>query len=394
MLDGITVLAVDVYLAGPFATRMLRDLGAEVIKIENADQGDAYRYLKHDYDEGVPEDLTHRFLQYNRGKQSLALDLKSEKGQEVFRELAEEADVILENLKPGSMDRFGLGYEDIHEINEEIIYCSISGFGATGPYRDRSAVDTIIQAMSGIVSQNAADAGSPTLTGIYIADMMGSMYATISILSALASPTHDGTYIDVSMLDGLVSLLNHEAAEYSASGTAEPRIRSSLVPQGVYQTADGALALNVLDQHWTVFCEILGIDDWVESGELDDPLTRQVNKDRIESRIEKVLVTEPTEYWVDRFLDHDIMVAPVQTVEEAFHDESISVRDLIRECEDEAIGKYIELDFPAKFSNYETTTEHAPRFGEDTERILRNLDYSEEAIREMFREGVITDYEH
>lgn len=393
MLDGITVLGVDIYLAGPFATRMLRDLGAEVIKVENVDRGDTYRYLKHDYDEGVPEDLTHRFLQYNRGKRSLALNLKEERGQEVFKELAADADVILENLKPGSMEKFGLGYDDIRELNEDIVYCSISGFGLTGPYKDRSAVDTIIQAMSGHVSQNAADAGSPALTGIYIADMIGSMYATISILSALASETHDGTHIDVSMLDGLVSLLGHEAAEYSASGTAPPRIRSSLVPQGVYETADGAIALNVLDQYWTVFCEILGLDEWAASTEYDHPMVRQQNKEIIEERIESALATETTDYWMDRLLEHDIMAAPVKTVDEAFDDEAIRYREMVRECENEAIGDYVELDFPAKFSNFETTTADAPRFGESSEEILRDLEYSPQEIRAMFEDGIVNDYE-
>lgn len=394
MLDGITVLGVDIYLAGPFATRMLRDLGAEVIKIENADRGDTYRYLKHDYDDGTPEDLTHRFLQYNRGKRSLALNLKEDRGQEIFKELAKDADVVLENLKPGSMEKFGLGYEDIREINDEIVYCSISGYGVTGPYKDRSAVDTIIQAMSGLVSQNAADGGSPTLTGIYIADMIGSMYATISILSALASETHDGTYIDLSMLDGLVSLLNHEAAEYSASGTAEPRIRSSLVPQGVYETSDGAIAMNVLDQHWSVFCEILGIEDWAASTKFDDPLVRQKNKDRIEERIEEKLRAESTDYWVDRLLEENIMAAPVKTVDEAFQDDAITYRELVRERDNEAIGDYIELDFPAKFSNYDTRTEAAPRFGEHTEDILAELGYSRAEIRAMFEDRVVSDYEH
>jgi crotonobetainyl-CoA:carnitine CoA-transferase CaiB-like acyl-CoA transferase len=394
MLDGVTVLGVDIYLAGPFATRMLRDLGAEVIKVENIDRGDTYRYLKHDYDDGMPEDLTHRFLQYNQGKRSLALNLKEDRGQEIFRELAEDADVILENLKPGSMEKFGLGYKDIHEINEEIVYCSISGYGATGPYKDRSAVDTIIQAMSGLVSQNAADADSPALTGIYIADMVGSMYATISILSALASETHNGTYIDISMLDGLVSLLNHEAAEYSATGTAGPQIRSSLVPQGVYETNDGAIALNVLDQYWPVFCDILGIDDWAASTKFNDPMVRQANKDHIEERIEGILRTESTEYWINHLLEQNIMAAPVKTLDEAFEDEAITYRELVRERDDEAIGEYIELDFPAKFSNYETRTKNVPRFGEDTKDVLEELDYSREEIRAMFEDRIVTDYEH
>lgn len=394
MLDGIKVLGVDIYLAGPFATRILRDLGAEVVKIENISKGDTYRYLKHDYDDEEVPDMTYRFMQYNRGKDSIALNLKSDRGQRVFKELAADADVILENLRPGNMEKFGLGYDDIKDVNDDIVYCSISGYGATGPYKHRSAVDTIIQAMSGIVSQNAADAGSPALTGIYIADMIGSMYATISILSALASETHNGTHIDVSMLDGLVSLLNHEAAEYSSRGTAEPRIRSSLVPQGVYETADGEIALNVLDKYWHTFCDILGLDVLRKSEEYDDPMARQENKGYIENKIEDALAEQPTDYWVDRLLDAGIMSAPVRTVNEAFEDEAIEHRGIVRERHNELIGDYLDLDFPAKFSNWETTTKEVPRFGEQTVEILIELGYSEDEIVSMYEDGVVNDFEH
>lgn len=394
MLSGVKVLSVSVYLAGPFATRMLADLGAEVIKIEHVEKGDQYRYLGHTYDEESPEDLTYRFLQYNRGKESIGLDLKSEQGKKIFKLLVEESDVILENLRPNQMEKFGLGYDTISEVNKGIVYCSLSGFGETGPYSDRGGIDTLIQAMSGLVHQNSADAGKPSLSGIYIADITGSMYATISVLAGLVSSynRNKGTHIDISLLDGLVSLLNHEAAQYSSTGTAPAEIRSSLVPQGVYETADGAIALNVLDQHWAVFFSILGFDDWVESSELDDPLNRQEYKDTIDDRIQSTLRTRSTDAWMTELLKESILAAPVKTVNEAFVDEAIQYRGVVRESHDDAIGSYTELDFPAIFSNYTTTKNKVPRFGEHTRTILSDLGYSENEIANLYADGVVNDY--
>ena len=389
MLEGVTVLSAEVYLAGPYGSRLLQDLGADVIKIENTDGGDTYRYMNHEYDVEGTDDFTYRFLQYNRGKESVSLNLKDERGAKIFKELAKDADVVMENLRPGSMKRFGLGYDDIKAVNEEIIYCSISGFGATGPYRDRAAVDTIIQAMSGLVAQNAADAGEPALTGIYIADMVGGMYAAMSVLSALASKTHRRTYIDVSMMDSLVSMLGHEAAEYSARGTAEPRIKSTLVPQGVYGTGDGAIAINILDADWPTFCEILGLEVWIDSERFGDPMSRQRNEAALDERLEEVFSTESTAYWADRLLDAGIMAAPVQTVEEVFEDEQVTHRELLRKGHNEDIGDYVEIDFPAKFSNFETTSEGSHRLGEDTVARLEQLGYSPEEIEALRDQGVV-----
>lgn len=394
MLSGVTVLSTSVYLAGPFATRMLADLGADVIKVEHVEKGDQYRYLGHRYDEGMPDDLTHRFLQYNRGKESIGLNLKSDRGREIFKSLAAESDVLLENLRPNQMEKFELGYETVSEINEDIVYCSLSGYGETGPYNDRGGVDTLIQAMSGIVGQNSADTGHPSLTGIYIADITGSMYATISVLAGLVAQRNGdgGTHIDLALLDGLVSLLNHEAAQYSAEGTAPPEIRSSLVPQGVYETEDGAIALNILDKHWPAFCEIVGFDDWAESGKYNDPWVRQENKEAIDDRVANALTSRLTEEWLERMLAEDILAAPVKTVDEAFADESIQQRGIAREGYEEAIGSYLELDFPAQFSNYETTGDNVPRFGEHTRSLLSSLGYSEKEIADLYEDGVVNDY--
>ncbi|MFC6989721.1 CaiB/BaiF CoA transferase family protein [Haloplanus sp. GCM10025708] len=391
MLSGVKVICVDVFLAGPFASRMLAELGADVVKVEHISRGDPYRYLEHRYDDGTPDDLTHRFAQYNRGKRSLALDLKSEEGKEVFESLAADADIILENLRPNKMSEFGLGYEDVREYNEDVIYCSISGYGETGPYNDRGGIDTLIQAMSGVVHQNSADAGGPALTGVYLADITGSMYATISVLAALVGRYNGegGQHIDLSLLDGLVSLLNHEAAQYSAEGTAPPEIRSSLVPQGVYETADGAVALNVLDKDWDDFCEVLGFDEWRDSERFDTPLARQHHKDEIDAAVEERLSDRPTEAWVEELLARDVLVAPMQTVDEAFEDDAVQFRGIVNRRHQDGIGEHVELEYPARFDDYAPVTEDAPRFGEHTEEILAEIGFSPAEIEALCERGIV-----
>lgn len=395
MLSGVNVVCVDVYLAGPFASRMLAELGADVVKVEHVDGGDPYRYLEHRYDEGTPADMTHRFAQYNRGKRSIALDLKSADGKAVFESLAEKADVVLENLRPNKMAEFGLGYADVAEYNEDVVYCSISGYGETGPYDDRGAIDTLIQAMSGVVDQNAADAGRPALTGIYLADVAGSMYATISVLAALLNRAHGGggAHVDLSLLDGLVSLLNHEAAQYSAEGSAPPEIRSSQVPQGVYETADGAIALSVLDADWAAFCEVLGLEEWTASGRYDSPIERQRHEAAIEAAVESRLEERPTAEWVDDLLARDVLVAPVQTVDEAFDDEAVRVRGVVTEREQDGIGEQVELAFPARFDDYAPSTTDAPRFGEHTAEVLSELGFSDEEVERLLAAGVVAGWD-
>ncbi len=389
MLSDTRVVTVTGFLAGPLAARILGDMGADVIKVENPDGGDPYRYLKHHYDEGVPEDLTYRFLQYNRGKESIALDLTSDEGSEVFEALLEDADVLIQNLGPGAMETFGFGPERVAEINDDIVNCAISGYGATGPYQDRPAMDGIIQAMSGLVDQNAADAGQPVYTGIFLADIVGGLYAAISVLGALAGNT-DGEYIDLSLLDALVSLLNHEAAEYSSKGSAPPRIRSSITPHGVFETADGAIAMNLRNDNWPTFCEILGFTDWATSGEFDDADVRREHREEVVSRVKERLQERPTDDWLDPMLDAGLLVAPVISVDEAFEHEQLLHRGMVEQATHGAVGDVVQLPYPGVFSNADVgTADEAPRLGEDSEAVLRGLGYDEDAIADLRADGVV-----
>lgn len=393
MLQGTRVISIGNYLAAPFAARILSDLGCDVVKLENVSGGDPYRFVKHDYDSELPPDFTHRYFQYNRGKQSIALDLKDKRGQDIFEKLVRDADVLLENLRPGAMDNFGLGYATVSEWNEDIIFCSISGYGETGQYNDRGAVDPLIQSMSGLVDQNRATEDRPVLTGLYLADIIGALFAVNSIVAAMASDELGG-HIDLSLLDGLVSLFNHEAAVYSATGTSPPENRATFEPQGVFETEDGALTVYVMDKHWQPLCEILGFDDWVEADRYDSVESRREFRERIMDRVQNKLREETTEYWLDAFLEEEFLVAPVNTVDDIFEDESISQRGTVEWSHDDVVGDHLRLNIPAVVEQTKTSSKSAPRFGEHTTEILEQLGYSTAEISQLFSDDVISDFDH
>lgn len=393
MLSEITVISVSGYLAGPFATRILSDLGAEVIKVENPSRGDPFRFLNMPYDEEVPDDLTYRFLEYNRGKQSLAIDLDSEEGYDVIRELASRADVMVENQRQGKMDELGLGYENLRDLNEDLIYCSLSGYGETGPYRSNPAMDALIQAAGGLADYNRVWAGKPTFSTLLIVDVLGAMYAVQSVLAGLVSSLsgNGGKYIDLSLMDALVSVFGREVAEYSATDDVATDLTVGLFPWGLYDTADGQLAIIVRDQNWRTFCKVLELEKWLESGEFDEFAMRQANKATIEERIEVVLREESNDYWLDRLLNAGILVAPVNSVAEAFEHEQVRHRSLIRQTCDTAIGDVSTLVFPGQFAEYEIDESvPAPRLGEHTEPLLSELGYSSRSIADLQEREIVT----
>lgn len=393
MLDGIKIVSVCGAISGPSATRRLRDLGAEIIKVENINGGDPIRNSKHFYDPDIGEDLTYRFLTLNLGKKSIPIDLKSQEGHSLFTEIISDADVLVENLRPGSMENLYLDYESVEEINPEIIYCSISGYGETGPYRDRPALDVLIQSFSGLAYQNSALSDKPIWTNCFIADYAVGLYAVISILNAIIGKLqgNGGQYIDVSMLDCLVSIFGPTSAEYSARGKTSARLRSSTNPYGIFETMDGWLALAVRDKTWKPFCEVLGLQDWKNS-KFKKSEIRNDNRNLIYSRLKKKLKQKPTEYWVNNMIKNGIMAAPVNPSDFIFSQDSLRDREVIRELTDESLGDYIDLFFPAVIEGDEfDKPSRVPRFGEHTREILQGLGYSIEKISELHDCDIVYD---
>jgi CoA:oxalate CoA-transferase len=391
MLEGLRVLSVGSYVAGPMASQIFANLGAEVIKIEHISGGDPYRYTRQYYDPDEPDDLAFRFLQNNRGKRSLPLNLKDQEGKEIFKSLAETADVIIENQRSGKMDEFGLGYSDISQLNEDLIYCSISGYGESGPYKDKPAMDGVIQSVSGLAHQNSQYAGEPMLDALFIADATSSVTAAFSILVSLISRMKggSGTYIDVSLLDSLMSLFGSFASEYSASGTVSTDPSTTYSPYGIYETADSWIFIIVNDKQWDEFSKILGIREWAEKSGYDTLRKRKDEMGPMDKKLNSVLRERTTEEWLETFPD-DMISEPVNSMEEAFTHPQVQHRDAIQERHDDTLGDFIACMYPPTSVNpAKDKSKPVPRFGEHSIDILSDLGYTADQIA-TFHENNIT----
>ena len=370
-LEGVRVLDCTQMLAGPFATQLLADLGAEVIKIERPGRGDITRGVGPDVgDSGI----TAYFASLNRGKRSVELDLTSEEGAAAFVELAGTADAVVENYRPGTMERFGLGYEELREVDEELVYCSISGF-LEGPYRELPAFDMVVQALSGSMSVTGQEDGPPARPGIPIGDICGGMYAVVGVVTALYGGS--GGRIEVPMFEGLVSWLTERAGRTFVTGEPYPRLGTthpSLAPYRTFETADGWFAVAIgSDGTWQSFCEA------IDRPELGDDERFARNNDRVERREELAAELVPlfgertNQEWFALFRDRGIPGAPVRDTVELFEDEHLRASGTLQDLE---IGG-VEFPYPTcpvQFSGYVTRSGHGPpELGEHTESVLSEV---------------------
>lgn len=389
LLSDISVLDVTQVISGSFASMMLADMGADVVKIERPETGDFGR--------ANPPSVGDRsayFMSMNRNKKSVALDFSSTEGQEAFLRLAEKADVVIENLKPGTLSKFGLDYEAVRERNKGIIYCSVSGFGQTGPYADLPALDIIVQAFSGNMSMTGPKNGQPYRSGIPVGDIAGSMYASQSVLAALHQRTRtgEGQYIDVSMAEGLISWLTVRAGYTFATDEPYPRTGNQMdeiVPYGLYETADSYLALAAIqDHHWDKLCELLERPELATDDRFADMASRRENREQVDAVLSTVFLEKTSEEWFDR-LAREIPVAPVNDTESVFEDEHVQERELVAEREiDDVDHPFINL--PVQFSDAETDIyRDPPTVGEQTREELAAVGYDAETLDQLEADGVI-----
>lgn len=395
MLDGVRVLSAETHITAPKATQILRDLGAEVIKVENTDHGGDYRYLWQTADQ--PDDLSYPWYMFNRGKKSIGLDLSSPDGQEIFRAIASDCDVVIENWGLGRMSKFNLAYSDIKAINEDIVYESVTGFGQTGPLREYNALDWVVQAMSGLANYNGQVHDMHMLSPIVIADELTGIYAAMSCLAGLVNKftSGDGTYIDVSMLDTLVSLYDLEMADHVENPDAAVTSAYNRLPHvvtDVYETETGPIVVFVEPHEWAAFAEKLGLEELIPEGEyaslIDDPDGRE----RAREAIAEVLQTESREYWLTELRDKmEMFVAPALTVKEAFDQDQVRrERGVVNEGADDRIGEYSYLRYPNAFPGNELDPpESAPHHGEHTTELLGGFGYSESEIERLAETGVV-----
>lgn len=373
-LRHIRVLDLSQTLAGPFASTILSDLGAEVIKIEKPGLGDQTRHFA-PYQEGE----SHYFLSINRNKKSVVIDLKTEEGKKTFLELVEKCDVVLENFRPGVLEGLGLGTEVIKSKNPEIIICSISAFGKTGPLGDMAGYDLLIQAMSGVMSVTG-EKDNPMRCGLPIGDLIGGLYGAITILGAVVEKdrTGKGLVADLSLLDNLVSLLGYFGGKYFMTGETAAPVGSHhpfIVPYGTYKASDGFLVLAIYtEKFWKKFVTAIDKVEWLEDDAFITNEERVKNKDLLIGKIQFILEKQPISEWAKKFDAYDIPYAPILNVEQVLNHPQVQARELIKEVSHSSYGNFKYVGTPIKYENYALDNNNAaPVLGEHTEEVLMEL---------------------
>jgi crotonobetainyl-CoA:carnitine CoA-transferase CaiB-like acyl-CoA transferase len=402
-LEGLRVLDLSRILAGPTATQLLADLGADVIKVERPGAGDDTRSWGPPFvpsADGSDSDLSAYFLSANRNKRSIAIDLASDEGATLVKRLAAISDVVVENYKPGDLARRGLSYDDIKKVKPDIVWCAISGFGQTGPYADRTGYDFLIQAMGGIMSitgDSDANGGRPVKVGLGIADVMCGMYATVGILAALRhrDRTGEGQYIDLALYDAQVAWLINAATNHLVSGKVPGRIGNrhpNIAPYQTFKTADGDIAIAVgNDQQFARFCQAIGTSELINDGRFARNRDRVVNIDALDQLVSDALRADTAENWEQRLIAAEIPAGRVATIDQVLSDPHTVAREMVVEMETNDAQPLRLLGNPLNMSVTPVRLDRAPpHVDQDREDVLALL---EDLEKKRPPEGVHNKFE-
>ena len=380
-------------MAGPFCTMLLADLGAEVIKIENPRGGDDSRRMAPPYYDGE----SAAFMAINRNKYGVAIDIRTPPGKQLLWRFIETADVLVENFRPGTMARLGFGFEEVHASYPKLVYCSISGFGQTGPYRERGGFDLVAQAMSGILSIT----GSPeelAKVGVPISDLNAGLYASHAILAALLSRirTGEGQYIETSLLEAALAYTIWESNEYWATGTAPRGLGTAhrlAAPYQVFATASGWIAIGEANQrNWEQLVRALDRPDLLHNAKFTTNADRMSHREELVETVTATLKTRTTEEWLPVFDEAGVPCGPVLTLDEVYLHPQVQARAMDIEVQHPIAGRIHAIGFPVKYSG---TPGHiyrpAPVLGQHTFAMLESLGYRPEQCRQLETEGVVLD---
>ena len=392
-LDDITVLDLTHALAGPFASTMLGDYGAEIIKIEPPGHGDIARAW------GPPfyHNESAYFVGLNRNKRSIEVDLKHPRGQELFFRLLERADVVLENFRVGTVEKLGIDYARARARHPGVIYCSISGFGQDGPYRDRAALDLVVQAESGLISVTGEPGRPGVRCGISIADITAGMYAAFGILAALHArqKTGRGQFIDVSMLEGQLGILSGVIGTYLADGIVPQPMGTAyaaLLPYQTFRTKTRDLALGIgSDKAWRTFCPLAGLERLTRDARYATNAARHANRRTLIATLQEALLTKTYEEWEAILLAAGIPVGAINTIDQVVDHPQVHARGALVACRHPTAGTVRVVGPPVRLSETPGAVRTpAPRLGEHTDEVLHDrLGLSDEEIERLRREGVI-----
>lgn len=392
-LDDIVVLDLTRVLSGPYATMWLGDMGAEVIKVEKPGGGDDSRGYGPPFVEGE----SAYFMSVNRNKSSITIDFKTDDGRKILWELIDDADVLVENFRPGTLEDLGFGYDTVSERYPEIIYTSISGFGQTGPDAEKAGFDLTIQGLGGIMDITGQEDGPPTRVGVSIVDLVTGIYAAMGTSMALyhRERTGEGQHVDVGMLDSLVSLLSSHAASYFATGDIPERtgnFHRTISPFETFETRDGHLNLALAtDSMFEQFCELIDRPDLVEDDRFATNSDRVNNRTEIHRLLEEETRQKTTEQWLELLDDAGIPAGPINNLAEVFSNPQVLARNMVESLEHPEAGEIQVTGIPLKMSETSGDVEQAPpTLGQDTARILsERLGYSSDRIEELRARGVI-----
>jgi formyl-CoA transferase len=397
-LTGIRVIGLEQYMSAPYCTMLLADSGAEVIKVEWPGRGDPRRSIPPFATDEKGNRVAGGFIGYNRNKKSLALNLREESGKKIFSELVKSSDVVVENMRPGAVDKMGLDYEQLKEINPALVYAAISGFGRlkgfTGPYAQKPAFDIVAEAMSGVMNLVGFEDKPPSWTIYGMADVYTGMVTAYGIMLALfmREKTGEGQFVDSAMLDNMLALNERMVTLFSFTNESPQRGRlKHIYPRGAFKCKDGYLAINIPDDtQWGRMCQAMGCEELKEDPSTMDGTSRAANADFIRSTIENWLADKTRAQAEELLGEQGVPSGPVFTAEDVFEDPHIQARNMLVDIDDPIAGPRKYARSPLHLSSTpEIPTEPAPGLGEHTDSILKELGFTPSEINKFRDEGVI-----
>ena len=393
-LEGVRVLDLTRALAGPYCTMMLGDYGAEVVKIELPGVGDDTRHWAPPF---IGEESAY-FLTINRNKRSMTLNLRHDRGKQIFMEMAKDVDVVVENFTPGVVDRLGIDYGSVKAINPRVVYCSISGFGQTGPYRTKSAYDQVMQGIGGIMSLTGEPDRLPVKMGIALTDIGAGMMGAYAIMTSLFhrdAHQAEGQYIDISMLDLQVAWLTYMGGYYFATGKNPEKVGAAhptLVPYQAFMCQDGKY-VNIAvgsERLWERFCKAMGQEDLHQHPDYAQNGDRVRNRPKLVPLLQEEFLKKPVSAWVEQLEEGGVPCGPINELSDVFSDPQVLARNMLLEIPHPTLGTIKQAGIPIKFSETEGSIDrHPPLLGEHTQEILLQLGYPEGDVEGLREQGVI-----